>query len=192
MLLQNKIHPLRRQASSLLLPRLLSEKLAQFESAVNLYIRPEAIASKTVGFYVRKGKDGEDGLTAESVEIHDETRVVKARRQIVSVCGELGSPKVLLLSGIGSQEHLKYRSHLPHSVRRRQSTPSANVFPPPTIPNTLNNLTDRFIQISGYTTSPSFFNEVSVYECAVPSKLLYYSTLVFEQASVAPARRALP
>ncbi|KAK6977524.1 FAD/NAD-P-binding domain-containing protein [Favolaschia claudopus] len=81
-------------------------------STANLHICTEAIVSK-VGFSVGKGKDGEEGLRAESVEIHaskgdgDTTRVVKARREIVLACGALGSPKVLLLSGIGPQEHLK-------------------------------------------------------------------------------------
>ncbi|KAK7001504.1 FAD/NAD-P-binding domain-containing protein [Favolaschia claudopus] len=81
-------------------------------STANLHICTEAIVSK-IGFSVGKGKDGEEGLRAESVEIHapkgdgDITRVVKARREIVLACGALGSPKVLLLSGIGPQEHLK-------------------------------------------------------------------------------------
>ncbi|KAK7055320.1 FAD/NAD-P-binding domain-containing protein [Favolaschia claudopus] len=54
---------------------------------------------------------GGASLRADSVEIQSTdgnlTRVVAAKREIVLACGAFGSPQVLLLSGIGPEEHLK-------------------------------------------------------------------------------------
>ncbi|KAJ7657362.1 GMC oxidoreductase-domain-containing protein [Mycena polygramma] len=91
----------RQSAFRAYLPRAVADDLAN-----QLHICTKAVAAK-LGF--SRQPDGK--LRAESVEIHSvdgrHVRIVNARKEIVLTCGALETPKVLLLSGVGPEEHLK-------------------------------------------------------------------------------------
>ncbi|KAF8217223.1 GMC oxidoreductase-domain-containing protein [Mycena galopus ATCC 62051] len=71
-----------------------------------LHISTQAVAAKLTFSSLRDGR-----LRADSVEVLSvdgrHRRIVKARREIILACGALGTPKVLLLSGIGPKHHLE-------------------------------------------------------------------------------------
>ncbi|KAJ7090820.1 GMC oxidoreductase-domain-containing protein [Mycena belliarum] len=72
----------------------------------SLHVCTKAVAAK---LELSRQKDGE--LRADSVEVHSvngrHVRVVKARKEIILTSGALRTPQILMLSGIGPQEHLE-------------------------------------------------------------------------------------
>ncbi|KAJ7698899.1 GMC oxidoreductase-domain-containing protein [Mycena rosella] len=79
---------------------------AVVSSLSNLHICVSAVAGQ--GHFSRE-TNGQ--LRADSVQVLSvdggRVQAVKAKREIVLACGALGSPKVLLLSGVGPQTHLE-------------------------------------------------------------------------------------
>ncbi|KAJ6594821.1 hypothetical protein B0H19DRAFT_1009819 [Mycena capillaripes] len=73
-------------------------------------VRQLDICTKAIAGKLAFSRQSNGQLRVDSVEIHSldgrQVRVVRARREIVLACGALETPKVLLLSGVGPEEHL--------------------------------------------------------------------------------------
>ncbi|KAJ7205277.1 hypothetical protein GGX14DRAFT_368194 [Mycena pura] len=71
-----------------------------------LHISTRAVAAKLAFSSLTDGRLRADSVEVISIDGRDHRRV-KARREIILACGALGTPKVLLLSGVGPKDHLK-------------------------------------------------------------------------------------
>lgn len=69
------------------------------------------ICTKTMATRVGTEKTADGDLRARSLELQNtdngNTRTISARREIILTCGTLHTPQLLLLSGIGPQDHLQ-------------------------------------------------------------------------------------
>ncbi|KAI0052729.1 GMC oxidoreductase [Auriscalpium vulgare] len=74
-------------------------------AGVHLHVCAHALASKIV---MSRGADG--CLRATGVELRDDgarVRTVSARKEVVMSCGALRTPQLLMLSGVGPNDHLR-------------------------------------------------------------------------------------
>ncbi|KAJ6574312.1 hypothetical protein B0H19DRAFT_1124170 [Mycena capillaripes] len=74
-------------------------------STRNLHICTRAVGSKLTFSRQTDGRLRTDSAEIQSTDGHH-VRIVKARREVILACGAFESPKLLLLSGVGPEEHL--------------------------------------------------------------------------------------